>query len=256
MVPSPHKNHRTHHTHHTHHGHHGGRARRTPRGTRLAVTAALVAVLLAACGPRPDGGTATPLIDARAAAGNGRTPTEVSHQPGDGTAPDAPTDQDQPADTDVAAMAFADCEAERYTVGHPAAWNANDDDGLLGPCEVFHPEEFEVPERPRDLGLHYAAVMYIDDIDFDELLVADNPNEVLKERETTVDGRRAIVAEHRSTGRALTPEGESTYTWVIDLDGQILVAATTSVGETDYARDKRVLDRMVTEELTIHGTSS
>ncbi len=207
--------------------------------------AATLALLLAACGLQPDG-TTTPPID------NEPSPEKSQSSPDEPGGSDDATAPNEASDEDVDAMAFTECEADRYTVGHPEDWNTNGDDGLLGPCEIFHPGDIEVIERPRDIDLHYAALMYVDEVDFDERLAADNPNEVIAERETTVEGRRAHVTEYRSTGEALTPEGESSYTWAIDLDGQILVATTSSVGETDYERDKQVIDRMVTEELTIH----
>lgn len=73
---------------------------------------------------------------------------------------------------------------------------------------------------------------------------------------TATRGRSALAIESRSTGGALIPEGERSYTWTIDLDGEILVATTSSVGDTDYEHDKRILDRMVTEQLAVHdGTS-
>lgn len=222
-------------------------AHRSPVRAPLAATAAFAALLLSACGPQPDDGTATPPIDSQ--------PSPEDSQPSPGE-PDDRTAPDAASDHGVDAMVFTECEAERYTVGHPVEWNTNADDGLLGPCEIFHPSDIDVPERPRDIDLHYAAVMDVDEVDFDERLAADNQNEVIDERETTIEGRRAHVIEYRSTGQALTPEGESSYTWTIDLDGQILVATTSSVGGTDYERDKQVIDRMVTEELTIHDEAS
>jgi hypothetical protein len=176
-----------------------------------------------------------------------------------GTAPsptDGPTNGEQTAPVNgVEAMTFAACEAERYTVGYPADWNTNADDGLLGPCEIFHPGEIDVPEHPRDGDLHYAVAMYVDNITYEDRTTSESPNELIDERETTVRGRPAHVAEVRSTGDALAPEGEHVYTWSIDLDGQILVATTSTIGDTDYERDKRLIDRMVTEELTIHELS-
>lgn len=238
--------------HHTDHTDRADRGDRSALRAPLAVTAVLAALLLAACGPQPDAGLTTPPIDGQPAPEDGQpSPDETGDDTGGGTAPDEAPDQD-----DGTAMAFTECEADRYTVGHPEAWNTNSDDGLLGPCQVFHPGDIDVPERPRDIDLHYAALLYVDEVDFGERLEADNPNEVIEHRETTVDGHRATVTEYRSTGQALTPEGEHSYTWAIDLDGQLLVVTTSSVGETDYQRDKQVIDRMVTEELTIHDDTN
>lgn len=144
-------------------------------------------------------------------------------------------------------------------VGYPAEWNTNSDEGLLGQCEIFHPGDIEGPERVRDRDLHDAVSMYVDEVDFDDRDTRGDPNEAVEERETTVDpvdGHRALAVEYRSTGDGLIPEGEHSYTRSIDLDDEILVVTTSSVGETDYERDTRVIDRMVTDELTIHDETA
>lgn len=153
-------------------------------------------------------------------------------------------------------MMFSECDAGRYTIGHPAEWNTNGEGGQLGLCTVFHPGEIEVPQQPRDIDLHYAAVVYVDDVNFEDVVAADNSSGLVEERQLMVDGRRAHVVEYQSTGEALTPEGEFSYTWTVDLGGQVLVASTSSVGQTDYGRDKQVLDRMVLQHLTIHDSQS
>lgn len=250
---------------------------RTSRRLLLVTVGLLTAVLLAACGATPDDGETAgpsddPTPDETTSEETGSEPTDADQadqEPSDADESDA--DATEPDETGSAgsspdeapaeavdAMAFADCEAERYTVGYPEDWNANRVDGILGPCEIFHPHpgEMDIPEKPRDRDLHYAMSMYVDDVAYDDRNVSDNPNEVIDQRETTVDGRRARVMEFRSTGEALTPEGEYSYTWSVDLDGKLLVATTSSVGTTDYERDKRVIDRMMTEELTIHDEAT
>jgi hypothetical protein len=228
----------------------------TPFARRLrVVTLVIGAFSLAACGQSADDGADPPSTE------------EPSTQDEVATEPATPDDDDDDADdgtgdgaggeTDVDSVAFTDCEADRYTVGYPEDWTTNSGDGLLGPCEIFHPGDIDEPERPRDRDLHHAVSMYIDQVDLADRDPSDSRNEILEERETTVDGRSALVVEYRSTGDALTPEGERSYTWSIDLDGEMLVATTSSVGETDYERDKRILDRMVTDELAIDdGTAA
>ncbi|MEX0836187.1 MAG: hypothetical protein WD010_08860 [Nitriliruptor sp.] len=79
---------------------------------------------------------------------------------------------------------------------------------------------------------------------------ATTAGEELDRREVTVADRDAVVIERRSEGEALLPEGEESYTYIVDLDGSILVAATSSVGDTDHDRDQEILDRMM-ETLTV-----
>lgn len=222
------------------------------RRTLIAIAAG--ALLLAACGTDDDGADQPQPTTPPATASPATSPATPTEDGGD-TA--SPTDTASPGATtspdDVAAMTFTECEAERYTVGYPAEWETNDSGGIMDACEVFHPDEIDEPDQPRDRDLHYAVSMYVDPVEFDDISGGDT-EETLQHRETTVDGRRALVEEFRSTGDALVPEGELRYAYTVDLDGEILVAVTHSVGETDYERDKRVLDRMITEELTIEAS--
>jgi hypothetical protein len=219
------------------------------RPVRLVVLV-LAALLAAACGQSPNEPPSEPVAPDNSADHGADDGTDDDAGAGDGS--DDGTDDDTGGKIDVGAMAFTECEADRYTVGYPEGWNTNSEDGLLGSCEIFHPGEIDVPEQPRDRDLDYAVSMYVDAVDFDDLDRRDNPNVILDERTMTVDGQAAVVIESRSTGEALVPEGERSTTWTIDLDGEILVATTSSVGDTDYERDKRILERMVTEELQIN----
>ncbi|MFP4311015.1 MAG: hypothetical protein ACLFS9_03420 [Nitriliruptoraceae bacterium] len=238
---------------------------------RRATVVAAAALLLAACGPSAEEETEPPSVDEPEPDEPEPDEPEPDEPEPDEPEPDEPQPDEPPEETtpdddgdgDTRGedgtpddLAFTECVADRYTVGYPEDWNTNSTDGLLGPCEIFHPGEIDVPEQPRDRDLDYAVSMYVDEVEFDDRDPDDNLNEILEQRETTIDGRAARVLEYRSTGQALTPEGERSYTWSIDLDGEILVATTSSVGDTDYERDKRILDHMVTEELTIDGSDA
>lgn len=166
------------------------------------------------------------------------------------TTTETETDAESPAEGDVGAMEFTACEADTYTVGYPADWNTNDPDGAVDACRVFHPGEIDV-EPQQDMDLHYAVSVYVDAVAYEDARDAEPGGELLEERELTVEGQDAVYREVRSDGRGLTPEGETSATYIVDLDGEILVATTYTVGETDYERDKAVLERMVTEELTL-----
>ncbi len=154
----------------------------------------------------------------------------------------------------VSAMTFIECEAERYTVPYPQEWHTNDP-GLADACEVFHPGEVDLPEQPQDRDLHWAVSLQVDDVAWEDVQPESGPDEVIESRETTVDGRQAVVVEQRSSGEALVPEDERQYSYRVDLDGLVLVASTFTVGDTDYERDKAVLDRMM-DELVLGDASS
>lgn len=161
--------------------------------------------------------------------------------PGDpATAEPLPTATD---DT-VAAMEFTTCEAPEFTIPHPAEWQTNDPAGLVAACRVFHPDPVELPDEPQDRDLHWAASVTIDNVAFSDVTGAEPTGEVLQQDDTTLAGRDARVTETRSSGTGLVPEGELRYGYAVDLDGRTLFLHTYSIGETDYERDKRILDRM------------
>lgn len=221
----------------------------------LSLAAALV---LAACGTDVDvepettldaSPTATATVtETETVTAEPTTPATTPTTPGDGTPTDGAT---SPGDDDVASIAFTDCGADRYTVGYPADWNTNEPDDLTDECRIFHPGEIETADQPRGRDLHWAVSIYIDAVEYEDVRDADGPDDEIDRRELTVDGRDAFVRETRSSGEALMPEGERRYAYTIDLEGEILVAVTYSIGDSDYERDKAILDRMVTEELAI-----
>lgn len=216
---------------------------------------AVLALGLAACEGEADidvdaspGVTATETVPDEATETETITATETETVTAEPTGPAATS---SPADGDVSQLAFTDCTADRYTIGYPEDWNVNEPDDLTDECRIFHPGETETADERRDRDLHWAASVSVDAVEYEDVRDADGPDEEIDRRELTVDGRDAFVRETRSNGEALMPEGETRYAYAIDLDGETLVAVTYSVGDTDYERDKAVLDRMITEELSI-----
>lgn len=134
------------------------------------------------------------------------------------------------------------CQADRFTIDYPAGWWTNSGDEAP-PCRLFHPQEQPVQAE----SLHYAVQVFIDNVAFDRAVGDDDAElgETLSREQTTVQGRRAAVIERRSSGEGLAPEGTLAYFYVVDLDGQILIIETHSSGDTDYERDKQLIDRMV-----------
>ena len=169
------------------------------------------------------------------------------------TATEDPTPSEEPTASPTASPTdepdgteLADCAADRFTIPYPADWSTNDPSGPLDACRVFHPTAIDLPEEPQDIGLQWAVVVYVDAVPFDVASGEDAVSgEVLDQRAATVDGRDAVVREVRSDGVGLVPEGERQYGWLVDLGDETLFATTTTVGDTDYDRDRRVLDRMM-----------
>lgn len=138
----------------------------------------------------------------------------------------------------------ATCEAEEFTISYPGAWQTNSGE-TIDDCRTFHPGEVSVePDQGRDL--HYAVTLYTDPVPFSEAKEGDSRDEELSRELTVVAGRDAVVIETRSSGQGLVPEGEETYTYIVDLgEDRILVASTYTIGDTDYDADKATLDEMM-----------
>lgn len=190
--------------------------------------------------------TETPAPTGSATTDDVGEPTEAEATP-DETASDGSA-----ADADGDDLEFTTCEADDITVDYPDSWTVYED-ADVPPCRVFHPEPIEdyVGESQ-----HYAARLYIDPVEFEDATSTSNTlSEELSREETTVDGRDAVLTELESTGEAMLPQGERSYSYIVDLDGMILVGTTTSVGDTDYERDKQVLDRMM-ETLSVDVSES
>lgn len=191
---------------------------------------AATALAVTACGGGGDGPDTGTTTSPTGTAPPGATPTATAEPTSDTADDDAAVDE----------MTFATCETGAFTVGYPADWWINPGDEAPD-CRMYHPEPVEVQGE----SLHYAVQTYVDDVEFERVTEEEGPDETLSREETTVDGQAAVVTETRASGETLAPEGTLRYSYVIDLDGRILIAVTHSVGDTDYGRDKALLDRMV-----------
>lgn len=211
------------------------------RRTLLVLTASALALAGCATDDEPDQ-TGSP------------TATASPDEPATPTTSPTPSPTESPTGDEVAAMEFTSCEAQEYTIQYPADWQVNDAEGLVDACRVFHPGPVDLPDEPQDISLHWAVTVFVEDVSYEDITGADPHGEVLDEERVTVDGHDAQRIEVRSDGFALVPEGELQYGYTVDLDGRSLVMRTYSVGETDYERDKQVLDRMV-DELELTGTA-
>ena len=205
--------------------------------------------------PSPTDDAPTDAVDEPTETETDATPDETDgEEPAGGdeadSEPTGDTDAGGQSDASVEDLEFTTCESDDITVDYPGSWNVHEN-ADVPPCRVFHPQPIEdfVGESQ-----HYAARLYIDPVEFEDA-AGSSGGEELSRRETTVDGRDAVVIEAQSSGEAMLAEGERSYTYIVDLDGMILVGTTTSVGDTDYERDKQVLDRMM-ETLTVDLTDA
>lgn len=145
------------------------------------------------------------------------------------------------------------CETDAYSVRFPGDWHVADDPEDE-PCEWFNPEEFDLPEATEatEVAIHLNHPV---DAPFDELVAdaAESPavDQVLRRDDVTVAGHEAVRVETVASGEALLPQGARSYTYfVADVDGAVMVASTTSLGEGDYEENQAVLDEMMSSLTT------
>ncbi|MGY2075984.1 AMIN-like domain-containing (lipo)protein [Blastococcus sp. SYSU DS0828] len=145
------------------------------------------------------------------------------------------------------------CESPAgFALSYPESWAVNPGDTVPA-CTRFAPDPFTVP--PGTDARVGAVTASVEPAPFDRVA---NPAgaEELSRTDTTVGGRTAVRVERVSSGEGLWPEGVRTTSYVVDLgegeDGpRTLVVNTVGLPQFDYARNVRVLDRMVeTLELT------
>ncbi|MBW3664906.1 MAG: hypothetical protein KY469_17555 [Actinobacteria bacterium] len=199
---------------------------------RLLLSAFIVTALFAAgCGDADDGVAPDPTETATATPAPTVAPTETV----------APTVEPTATTPTEPTLAMTTCEADRFSIDHPRDWATNTGDAP--PCRAFHPDEFGQIENE---ALHYAVRLYIDPVEFDRVANSDEQHEIVTREDTEVDGHRAILEERVESGQGLAPEGTRTYVYVIEVNPEeTMIVATYSIGDTDYERDKDVMDRMV-----------
>lgn len=139
--------------------------------------------------------------------------------------------------------------AAGYTLAYPREWHTNTGE-VLPVCSLFHPDDFEVPERTETTGV--AISVSREPVAF-EFVTGEQPGRrELLEEETTVAEHPAVRLEYVATGEALLPEGTPVYEYLVDLDGETLIATLRGLGSLDFEASKDVLDGMM-ESLTIRG---
>jgi hypothetical protein len=130
-----------------------------------------------------------------------------------------------------------------FQIDYPADWETNPGD-VMAPCSLFDPETIEVQagtEIPRDI----AVAIRVEPTSFAEITQAPQGATVMNERETTVDGHRALQRDVEGTGELLLPEGARAYRYYVDGIDWTLVAVTHDAGDVPFETKRRILDEMM-----------
>ena len=129
-----------------------------------------------------------------------------------------------------------------YAVRYPAGWHTNDG-SVTARCSFFHPDPFELPEASEPPPL--AVSISREPIALADLAGESPATRVLASEEVEVAGRPALRRETESTGDGLLPAGVHSLEYLVDLDGETLVAVTRSQSGLDFERNGEVLQQMV-----------
>lgn len=139
------------------------------------------------------------------------------------------------------------CESPAgFGISYPEGWAVNSGETVPA-CTRFAPDPFRVPwGTDARVG---AVTASVESAPFDRIASSELP-QVVSRTETTVDGRKALRIERMSVGEGLYPAGVRMTSYVVGLepgdDGpRTLVVDTLGLPQFDYARNVRVLDRMV-----------
>lgn len=135
---------------------------------------------------------------------------------------------------------------EGFSVAYPAGWAVNAGDTVPA-CTRFAPDPFTVP--PGTDARVGAVSATVEPAPFEDVAGTGSAREV-ERRDTTVGGRPAVRVELVHSDEGLYPAGTRATRYVValadDADGpRTLVLATIGLPQFDYARNVRVLDRMV-----------
>lgn len=149
-------------------------------------------------------------------------------------------------------------EAVGYTVDYPLRWQTNSSNDLtdipervdksprelVEPCSIFDAGEIEIEYATEDFD--EAVYFDLENIPFNELATLESRStQTLSRRETTVDGRQAVIVEKEARGIGLLPEGRRFYSYYIDYGEQTLKVTTYNVPNQPYAVNKQIIDRMM-----------
>jgi len=131
-----------------------------------------------------------------------------------------------------------------FSIGHPKEWYT-DHRFPNQACRWFDPFRIRVI---GDQGTFLTAMeVYQQAVPFAEAASTDAAGERVVSREyVTVNGRQAVRLEIEPVDISVYPAGTKVYRYIIDVgDRGVFIVETRSLPETDFADNKRVVDRAV-----------
>lgn len=131
-----------------------------------------------------------------------------------------------------------------YQVNYPKDWKTNSGK-VMNRCQVFDPQSAMVPEGTESTSK--AIYLRIEKNTPFDLIAKENVGEQhLSNQPLTIANNQAVAVESESTGKAMLPEGQRTYSYIINLgDNRTFVATTYDIKGNHYSKNKQILDRMM-----------
>ena len=129
-----------------------------------------------------------------------------------------------------------------FAIRYPDGWHTNDG-SVLPVCSFFHPEEFELPEGTEPPPL--AVSVDREPVEFEQVTGESPAVRILASEELEVSGRPAVRREVEATGEGLYQAGVRALEYLVDLDGETLIASTRSTGSLSYEENRTILDAMM-----------
>lgn len=161
--------------------------------------------------------------------------------PADAPAP-APTAAGSASQDSLLTQSCTNADAG-FSVSYPADWQTNDG-AIMPACSLFDPQPIDIApatEIPADIGVALTRQA----VPFDVAGGEDFTRRIISRDTTTIDGRRAVRIEAESTGEGLHDTGTIGYSYIVDLDGAVIIAQSYDVGDPGFETKKRVLDSMM-----------
>lgn len=129
-----------------------------------------------------------------------------------------------------------------YQVNYPQDWQTNSGK-VMNDCQVFDPTSAKVPEQTESISK--AIYLRVEENTPFDLVSQENLGEEHLSKETlTIDSYQAVAVERQSTGRAMLPKGQQSYSYIVDLGDRTMIATTYDVPGNNYPKNKQILDAM------------
>lgn len=142
---------------------------------------------------------------------------------------------------------------DRWTAQFPGDWRMNPA-SVVEPCSLFDPKPFALPGAPQEIPLGIAVQLRRAAITIDNAR-SDDASRQISETPGTVDGQTAYRQEREQTQSTTIPEGTRYTLWLVDLEGETLIATAYDVGDPAYSTKVQVLDEMMSR-LDLHDDAT